>query len=85
MVDGRTTTVHAYIISSPKLKIGPTLNIFHDLEFFFSSPKFTQYTSEDFFKLSRNKHCFEHFGGYAQQNQQIDLSEDQIRRVFDDK
>ena len=53
--------------------------------FFFSSSKFTQYTSEAFTKLNRNKHCFEHLGGYAQQNQQIDLSEDQIRRAFDDK
>ena len=86
MVDGRTTTVHAYTISSPRLKIGSTLNPFSWFRFsFFLHQNLLSILQRIFSKLNKNKHCFEHLGGYARQNQQIDTSEDQIRRVFDDK
>ena len=44
----------------------------------------SSFKSNENIHKKEDKHCFEHVSGYAWQNQQIDLSEDQIRRVFDD-
>ena len=75
----------SFRFTQPTLKKGPTLKKIHDLEFFFFFTKI--YTSEEFSKLNWIKTVWT-FSGYDISRrtpyQQNDLSEDQIRRVFDD-